>query len=159
MEETKPEVTIDTIRQSAIDFIDIIGYAVDIHVSQDKDNSFLVELTGDNLGVLIGFHGKNISSIEYILNLILSRKYGNKHYISLDINGYISARHATIKRYVESAIKRLLETHSTQDLYPMPASERLFVHNLVKENPELDTESVGEEPNRYITIKFKGLVD
>ena len=142
-------------------FIDIIGYAVD-YTSSINDLSPLVyiNLTGENLGGLIGYHGKNISSIEHILNLMVSKQIGeHRKFLTLDINAYRQERLDTMKRYVLSAINKVQKNHKPYDLYPMSAYERLYVHKLVTEYPDMETVSHGEEPNRLITIKIKDQSD
>src|SRR5262249_3858229 len=138
-------------------FIDIIGYAIDFElVWLEEPGLYRVDMQGENLGGLIGFHGKNISSIEYVINLILSQKYGIGKYITIDINGYRKNRLDVIKKYVESTIIKVRKTKLSEDLYPMNPYERSFVHNLLKEEDDLETLSSGEEPHRYITIHYKG---
>ncbi len=154
MEEKK--VNQKQIQELIEQFIDIIGYAIDINLEPDEESGgYKAQLNGENLGVLIGYHGKNISSIEHIINLMIVRKYGIGTFVNIDINEYRKVRLDNIKKYVESTIKKIEKSHESYTLYPMSPYERLFVHKLVKEHGELETLSSGEEPNRSITITFK----
>jgi spoIIIJ-associated protein len=151
------ENTNDIVRavaQVVEEFVDIIGYAVTWKITEDTE-SCSVELEGENLGLLIGFHGKHIASVEYILNLMLARKLGPLYRkIYLDMNGYRKERLANIDVYVENAVKSIQKSRMPYNLYPMSRYERLYVHTLLKQYPDIISESKGEEPDRYIEIRF-----
>jgi|SRR5579872_164636 len=151
----KKNVTKKEIEEFVEKFIDIIGYAVEVKILEIGDCLYSVDFEGENLGALIGFHGKNIGSVENLINLMIARKMGIGKYVVIDINGYRKSRLDVIKKYTVNAINNVSKNHNPYDLYPMSAYERSFVHNLAKEFENIETVSSGEEPNRFITIKFK----
>lgn len=151
-------VEIDDIRSIATEFVDIIGYAIDVDVAKDVDDVFYtITFTGENLGALIGFRGRNIQSIELLINLMLAKRFHTPKIVNIDINGYRKDRMEYIRKYVDNAISKVQKTAKEYRLHPMSSYERLYVHNYVKDYADLETESSGEEPNRFITIKQKVL--
>lgn len=142
------------IKEIVQEFIDIIDYAVTVDV-RCEDEMYYVDINGENLGLLIGFHGKNIESIENIVNLMILNKLNTFIRISLDINDYKKNHLETISKYIDSTIKQMSENDSIRRLSPMSSYERLFVHNYVKKYGQISTVSEGEEPNRFIILEYK----
>lgn len=151
------EKELDIITAAVTSFVDIIGYALDADIQYNKkEDYFNVNFTGENLGALIGYHGKNIQSIEIILNLIVRNVlHEQKHYIVLDVSEYRKLRMETIQKMIAESVKRIEISGRESKIGPLPAYERLFVHTFVKDQFFFGyiTESSGVEPNRCIIIK------
>lgn len=147
------EEKINTIKEIVSNFVDAIDYAIDIAVLE-KDDQIFVNLVGENLGMLIGYHGKNIDAIEIVINLMISKKYKDT-YVYIDINEYRKNREMVISKYVDNIIKQLSNNIESISLNPMSSFERKFVHNYIKKFENIESVSEGEEPNRFITLKYK----
>jgi spoIIIJ-associated protein len=154
MDEKK--LTKKQIETVVTEFIDSIDYAIDFTIEPSEDESiYNVYMTGENLGALIGFHGKNIGSIEHIINLMLLRKYETTQRIRLDVNEYRKGRLEQLKSYTEKAVQQVEQTKQSYDLSPMTPYERLCIHEYIKTFKNITSESFGVEPNRYIKITYE----
>lgn len=112
-----------------------------------------LDLEGDNLGELVGYHGKNLEAMQVILGLMLSREIDSKDVrIIADINGYREKR----KKHLESSALRAAEQVRTSgqplEMPPMKPYERRVVHMVLKEEEGIRTESTGEGRDRRIVI-------
>jgi spoIIIJ-associated protein len=129
----------------------MMGFKAKVKVTEFKD-SLEIEIEGEDLKVLIGKQGKTLEAFQAILNAALNHKAIEKKVVYIDINGYRKKRREQIKRLVENAVKMAIETGKKVELEPMVGFERKIVHEIVSGIPGLKTESVGEEPQRYVVI-------
>lgn len=121
----------------------------------EKDGVISALIIGDNNGVLIGKNGDTLKSIQFILRQAL-RKYGKFDIkINLDIAGYKAKRERNIVFESKKIAREVLKTHVDAKLDPMNSYERRIVHTAVQKFNNIVTESEGEEPNRYVVIKYK----
>jgi spoIIIJ-associated protein len=111
-----------------------------------------LNVRGSDLGVLIGRRGEKLASLQHIVNLIVAKKEGEYHRISVDVENYRGRREEQLRDVADRAAKRVLQTGKIIQLEPMPAIERRIVHMALVENPKVRTQSVGVEPNRRIVI-------
>lgn len=115
-----------------------------------------VKIVGSDVGTLIGRHGETLYAIQYLANLILNQ--GKKEYtrVSLDIEDYKKDRQAKLISMAKRAADRVMKYKRPVSMDPMPAYERRIVHSALQEYPMLDTASSGEEPRRYVVVRYKG---
>jgi spoIIIJ-associated protein len=115
----------------------------------------VIDIMGEDLGLLIGRRGETLLSLQYLVNLIVARKYPGRGGVTIDVEHY---RHRNEERIVSLArrmAERVRETGSPITLEPMSASERRLVHIIFAEDPELETNSVGEGDNRKVVISAR----
>lgn len=115
----------------------------------------VIDIMGDDLGLLIGRRGETLLSLQYLVNLIVARKYPGRGGVTIDVEHY---RHRNEERIVSLArrmAERVRETGSPITLEPMSASERRLVHIIFAEDPDLETNSVGEGDNRKVVISSR----
>ena len=122
-----------------------------------KETAGLFELSLDceEPGRLIGKNGETLQAVELLLRLMVSREFKEPVNISLDIAGYKDKRRQEIEKMGERAAESALRTGRIQVLLPMNAYERRVVHLILGERDDIETESIGEEPNRRVMIKVK----
>ena len=111
-----------------------------------------LNVSGEDLGLLIGRRGEKLASLQHIVNLIVAKREGAFHRISVDVENYRGRREEQLREVAARAAKRVEETGKIIQLDPMPALERRIVHVALVENPRVRTQSVGVEPNRRIVI-------
>ena len=117
-------------------------------------------LVGADLGVLIGRHGQTIDALQYLANAIGHRAHGPERLpILVDAAGYRARRAATLESLARRSAERVAATGRAVELDPMTAVERKIVHELLKDDPEIATESEGTEPNRFVVILPRHSVD
>jgi len=159
----------------AVEFIEkIIGHmkisAMPKIIEETKDE-IKIDIIGDNLGTLIGYHGEILDSLQYLTYLAVNKdddineepesaedkaedkgdKYGAVK-ISLDIENYRKKREETLQSLAKKMAERVLKYGRSVVLEPMNAYERRIIHATVQEIPGVNTHSVGQENDRKIII-------
>jgi spoIIIJ-associated protein len=119
-----------------------------------KDNTILLNVEGENLGRIIGYNGKTLSAIEFILRLYAS-KIGIKDIVTLDIDHYRERREIYLINLAKKIAKRVREQNKPIALSPLPARERRIIHTTLQNDPYVYTYSEGEEPRRRVVIAPK----
>ena len=121
-----------------------------------KDETGLtVELFNKNLGFLIGYRGETLYAFQNILSAIAGKTIDKKVRVILDIEGYKEKREKTLEELAEKVAKTVIRTKKPIKLEPMQAYERKIIHSKLQQNDKVQTESIGEEPNRRIVISLK----
>ena len=111
-----------------------------------------VNISGDDLSILIGRQAETLNALQYIASLIISKEIGQSIPLVVDVEGYRSRRENQLRQLARRMADQAIKSGRRQILEPMPANERRIIHIELKNNPEVTTESVGEEPHRKITI-------
>ncbi len=120
-----------------------------------KSKVFKVDITGDNLAILIGKHGQTLAAIEHIANLFLNKFVTTKVRVIVDIDSYMQKRRDTVEKITKSAIFKVRHSKTYIKLDPMPSFERRIVHSIVQKYRDLSSYSVGVEPFRSIIIEHR----
>jgi spoIIIJ-associated protein len=129
-----------------------IGVDADV-VAHDEPEAIVVTCSGPDVGLLIGRHGQTIDAVQYLLNVIAYRAYGDdKRDVVVDAAGYRARRQATLESLADRVAERVLESGEPEELEPMTAVERKVVHLRLKEVAGVGTTSEGTEPNRYVVV-------
>ena len=119
---------------------------------QIKDKCIYIEITGENLGNLIGHRGDALYALETILKAIANKKSENAVIVRLDIEKYKEKREKTLKDLAIRKAKLVEKTGKTITLEPMKPYERKIIHSVLQSNPNVQTRSIGQEPKRTIVI-------
>jgi spoIIIJ-associated protein len=112
----------------------------------------MVDVRGDDLSILIGRRAETLNALQYISNLIVSKELGKPFSLVIDVEGYRARREGQIRQLARRMADQAVKTGRRQVLEPMPANERRIVHLELRDNESVETESVGEEPRRKVTI-------
>jgi len=119
----------------------------------DAESSPLVlNLVGDDLGMLIGRRGETLRDLQFITRLIVSRRMGSWPNLVLDVEGYKSRRTTALRSLAKRMADQVRRTHQPVILEPMPANERRIVHLTLRDDPDVYTESTGEDEARKVQI-------
>ena len=140
------------------DYIKDLGTNIGITINaeiREKENAYEIMLISDNNPVLIGKNGKTIHSIQLLLYRALSNQIGFNIHISVDVSNYKDKKMKQLEREVKRIMREVEKTKIEAKLDPMNSYQRRFVHTIVSENENLETESFGENPNRYVVIRHK----
>ncbi len=112
----------------------------------------MIDIQGDDLSYLIGRHFEVLHSLQYITGLIVGREVGHWVPLVLDVQGYRQRRERQIRQMATRMADQVVKTGRRSSLEPMPATERRIVHLALRDNNQIMTESIGEEPNRKVVI-------
>jgi len=129
-----------------------LGIEASLDVDEGKD-TITVTVSGPDVAILIGRHGQTIDAVQYLLNVIQYRAYGEaKKDVVVDAAGYRERRRATLEALADEIAERVRETGKAEELEPMTSVERKVVHLRLKEAGGVATTSEGTEPNRYVVV-------
>ncbi|MBV9152684.1 MAG: hypothetical protein JO204_12995 [Alphaproteobacteria bacterium] len=125
---------------------------VDIGYIARAEGEYL-EINGPHLGMLIGRHGNTLEALNLLFNNAFnSGVRANRHYYTIDAQGYRAQRADQLKNLALATLERAVREGSPQRLEPMIPSERKIVHLALAESPLVRTESEGEEPERRVVV-------
>ncbi len=120
----------------------------------DGDDHILVDITGEDLGLLVGPKGATLSAIEELVRTVVQRQTdGHGVRINVDVGGYRAKRREALAQFTRQLAERVLESGRAQALEPMSASDRKVVHDVAAEIEGIATESEGEEPRRRVVLR------
>ncbi len=147
------EVVVEEIKK----FLNGLLYAYNIIATVEvelKDREFFATIVGENLGVLIGYHGEALEAIQFVLSNYVANKTGRMQRIVLDIENYRQKRADALKTMATNLVARVLETKRSFKLEPMNSFERKVIHTHLQDMEHIDTHSEGQEPHRYLVIDY-----
>jgi spoIIIJ-associated protein len=127
---------------------------------EESEDEVVATVSGPDLGVLIGRHGQMIDALQYLANAVAHRAAGeDRRRIVIDAAGYRARRTATLEGLARRSAEQASATGRRVELEPMSAVERRIVHESLKDDPEVSTESEGAEPHRYVVVVPRRSVD
>ena len=150
-QNSQDDINIDKIRGFFKEFI--VNAKIDVrivNIKKENNNKYLVILDGKDMRFLIGEKGNTLNSFEYLLST--TRQFKNIK-IVVDSNNYKEKREKSLRDLARKKGKAVLATGNAIKLNPMSARERKIIHEEVSFMKGLQTESVGEEPKRYLVIR------
>jgi len=112
----------------------------------------VLNVVGDDLGVLIGRRGETLRDLQFIVRLIVSRKIGQWPNLVLDVEGYKARRVNGLQALAKRMADQVRQTRQPMVLEPMPAHERRIVHLTLRDDPDVYTESTGDDEARKVQI-------
>ena len=124
------------------------------HAVKGEDNTYLVDLVGDDLGYLIGRRGDTLDAIQHLANYSINRGIEGHVRINVDAEAYREKREESLRRYARKKAQQVLKAHRRTTLEPMNAYERHVIHATVQDMDRITTYSVGTEPNRRVVIEY-----
>ena len=132
-----------------------MGIEGEIEVSEDGD-ARVVEISGDDLGLLIGRHGETLRSLEFLTNVVSAKGAGDVRRILVDANGYRKRRERDLEDMAKNAARKVERTGRSTALRPMDARDRRIIHMTLQRNARVVTQSQGDEPFRRVVISPRG---
>ena len=124
-------------------------------VGKDVGTSIILDIKGDDPGVIIGRLGRTLSCLQYILRIIVGQQIGTSAPIVIDVEGYKQRRCHALEALALRLAEQVVSSGEPFTLEPMPAYERRLVHISLRNHPQVATQSVGEGEKRKVTIFLK----
>ena len=115
----------------------------------------ILNIVGDDMGILIGRRGQTLVALQQIVRLITSHYLKTWVPLSIDVEGYRRRRYTSLKTLARHLAEQVRETGKSITLEPMPSNERRIIHIALADYPDLTTESVGEGEGRKVVISLK----
>lgn len=120
----------------------------------EDDKIFTVQIDTKENAIIIGKEGKNLSSLQFILRQTLRNITNFNIRVNIDVSNYKKRKQSLFEKDIKNIINDVLTTKTDTKLDPMNSFNRRIVHNVASNYYNIVTESVGEEPERYVTIKY-----
>ncbi len=156
MSEPIDEVSLEEQRASAEEFTRGIVDAFELGASVNAtivDEGVLVDVTGDDLGLLLGPKGATLQAIEELVRTAVQRQTeGRGARINVDVGGYRAKRRAALAEFAVSVAEQVRESGEERSMEPMNASDRKVVHDALSDVEGIETGSEGEDPRRRVVI-------
>jgi spoIIIJ-associated protein len=127
---------------------------VSAHYGEPRDDRrpIMVDVRGNDLGILIGRHGETLDSFQYVAALMVGKETGQFVHLVVDVEGHRDRRERQLRQLARRMAEQVLKTGRKLTLEPMRPAERRIIHLELRDHPAVTTESVGEEPHRKVTI-------
>lgn len=137
----------------------ISGAGLDAEISYtQRDREILIDVTGDELGFVIGRRAQTLDAIQLLAYLISTKIVDpdERRRVSVDIDEYRAAREEELFDLADRAVRDAISLGQSVEMKPMTSNERRAVHHYLLENSEVETHSVGEDPDRRIVVTPAG---
>lgn len=115
----------------------------------------VIDISGEDLGLLIGRRGDTLLSFQYLVNLIVGRRFPEKGNVTIDVEHYRHRREEQVLAIAQRMADRVREQGGSITMEPMPPSERRLIHLAFADDPDLETNSIGDGDNRKVVISAR----
>jgi spoIIIJ-associated protein len=136
--------------------VKLLGIEAKIDITPGNGESPLtLNISGDDLGALIGRHGQALASLQYILRMIVAEKQKSWIPINIDVAGYKQRRYESLQKLALRLADQVKSSRRPINLEPMPADERRIIHIALSEHPDVTTQSTGEGEQRKVIVLLR----
>ena len=151
---------IETIDEKAADFLHDVfgamGISVDVESKLNEEEKELeINLSGDEMGILIGKRGQTLDSLQYLVSLVVNKESEDYLRVKLDTENYRERRKETLETLAKNIAYKVKRTRRSVSLEPMNPYERRIIHSALQNDKYVFTRSEGEEPFRHVVISLK----
>lgn len=156
--DEQADISVDEQADQAVEFtrglVEAFGAKADVASHVEDEDTVLVDVTGDNLGLLVGPRGATLAAVEELVRTVVQRQTGGHGVrVHVDVAGYRAKRREALSEFARQLAERVRDEDAEQALEPMGASDRKVVHDVVAEMEGVTTTSEGEEPRRRVVIR------
>ena len=146
----------DTAKDFLRDVFNAMGMTVVVDVKYDEDNNSMeIELSGDEMGVLIGKRGQTLDSLQYLVSLVVNKNVENYIRVKVDTENYRQRRKETLENLAKNISYKVKRTKRPVPLEPMNPYERRIIHSALQNDKYVTTHSEGDEPFRHVVVVLK----
>ena len=158
MEDTVSDVSVEEQATEAETFtrglVDAFGASATVATIIDDEGGILVDVTGSDLGLLVGPRGATLQAIEELVRTVVQRRTeGHGTRINVDVAGYRARRREALSQFAAELAATVLESGKEKALEPMNPADRKVVHDTIAELDGVTTMSEGEEPRRRVVVQ------
>ena len=149
-EETKKAV-----EKFLSDVFQVMGMEVQIKSDIDKDGVLCIDMSGDNMGIIIGKRGQTLDSLQYLSNRVANKQQAGYVRVKLDTENYRVRREETLRHLAKNIAHKVKRNRKPIALEPMNPYERRIIHYSLQSDPYVTTHSEGEDPYRKVVVTLK----
>ena len=121
-----------------------------------SENTVHIELSGENMGFVIGRRGETLDALQYLTTIVTNKKEDSRWRVTLDTENYREKRTASLIALANKTANQAVKTGKSIALEPMSPQERRIIHSALQDNKAVTTFSTGQEPRRKIVIAPQG---
>ena len=152
---------IETVDDKAVDFLnsvfDAMGLAVDVEVKMNEEEKEMdVNLTGEEMGLLIGKRGQTLDSLQYLVSLVVNKESEDYLRVKLDTENYRERRKETLETLAKNIAYKVKRSRKPISLEPMNPYERRIIHTAIQEIDGVESRSVGYNQDRRVVLEPTG---
>lgn len=150
----------DTIEDKTRNFLEEIFKAMELEVVIDLkydelDRSMNIDLSGNEMGVLIGKRGQTLDSLQYLVSLVVNKDTEDYIRVKVDTENYRQRRRETLENLAKNIAYKVKRTKRPVSLEPMNPYERRIIHSALQNDRYVTTHSEGDEPFRHVVVNIK----
>jgi spoIIIJ-associated protein len=150
--ESLLDITTDYLHE----LFDAMGVETECEINYDEDNHKMdINLSGENMGILIGKRGQTLDSLQYLISLFVNKNSENYVKVQLDTENYRERRKKTLENLARNIAYKVKRTRKSISLEPMNPYERRIIHSALQNDRYVFTKSEGEDPYRKVVIMLK----
>jgi len=141
--------------ETAKNFLKEVTLAMNLSVKIDtksKDKQIYVDMSGENMGLLIGKRGHTLDALQYLTNLAVNQNIESSVSVVLDTENYRKRRRETLESLAYGIARKVKATRKSVTLEPMSRFERHIIHTALQNDRNVRTTSAGNEPFRYVVV-------
>ena len=131
--------------------VDLMGVEASVE-AYDTPDAVHAEISGDDLGILIGRHGTTIDALQYVAAIAVNGDRRYRRQVVIDAEGYRTRREVSLKALADRMAQKVARESGSVQLKPMTAAERKVIHLHLKDDPRVETASEGQEPFRSVVV-------
>jgi len=137
------------------DVVKCYGLEPGVEEYEGDEGEIILDIVGDDLGILIGRHGKTLDAMQVVVSAITNRRVERRYPVVVDVSGYKHRRRMKVEEIARRAAERAARQGRPVQLRPMTSFERKVVHVTLRDDRRVMTGSDGEEPFRHVVISPK----
>ena len=122
---------------------------------KEEEKELFIDLSGDDMGVLIGKRGQTLDSLQYLVSLIVNKESTDYIRVKVDTENYRKRRQDTLENLAKNIAFKVKRTKRTVSLEPMNPYERRIIHSALQNDKFVTTHSEGDEPFRHVVVTMK----
>lgn len=134
------------------DLLGHLGITAGVEEYEGDEGEIILDIVGDDLGLLIGRHGRTLDALQVLVSAITNRRLEQRYPIVVDVSGYRHRRRVKLEDIARRAADRVARQHRPVQLRPMTSFERRVIHVVLRDDRRVRTESEGEEPRRMVVV-------
>ena len=135
------------------EMLKLMGIAAAAHIIEEDEEQVLLDIRGEELGLLIGKHGQTLAAVQHLVGLMANRGEEVRRRIILDAEGYRERREESLRHLAIASARKALQTGQSVTLDYMLPHERRIIHSALADDPDITTYSIGDDPARHIVIE------
>ena len=146
----------DTAKDFLKDVFEAMDLTVVVNVKYDENENYMeIDLSGDEMGVLIGKRGQTLDSLQYLVSLVVNKNVENYIRVKVDTENYRQRRKETLENLAKNISYKVKRTKRPVSLEPMNPYERRIIHSALQNDKYVTTHSEGDEPFRHVVVVLK----